>query len=281
MGFYGAQILMGLEKLHKKSIVYRDLKLGNVLLDNKGYCKLTDLGLAVKKIEDEDLTEYAGTPGYIAPEVVLQTPYDQTADYFSFGCVMFRLLTGARIFCGLDQDELDNSVVNEQPKFTDDNEDEFPMTEEAKDIILKLVEKDARKRLGANGIAEIKKHPWFADVSFENIMERMVEPEFVPDKDEIYAEAAADIELHKHDIHEEKVRQEMYDTLEPFPYYNPAVLQEEIVFSLEKVIQRRKVEGMDLTQTLFAFPDPAEERERAQSVLRDEEKGCADSCSIM
>ena len=194
---------------------------------------------------------------------------------------MFRLLTGARIFCGMNQEELDNAVVNEQPKFTDDNEDEFPMSDEARDLILNLVEKDARKRLGANGIAEIKKHPWFDDVSFEDIMERMVEPEFVPDKDEIYAEAAADIELHKHDVHEEKVLAEMYDTLQAFPYYNPAVLQEEIVFSLEKVIQRRKVEGMDLTQALFAFPDPAEERERAQSVLREENKGCIDSCLIM
>lgn len=78
--FYAAQVLLALEKLHKDSILYRDVKLENVLLDAKGNCCLSDLGLAVcTKVK---IKGYAGTPGYTAPEVIRHRLYGPSADLF-------------------------------------------------------------------------------------------------------------------------------------------------------------------------------------------------------
>merc|ERR1712098_369600 len=72
--FYACEILLGLEDLHAKNIIYRDLKLENVLLDVKGHCYLSDFGLAVQKKHSDG---YSGTPGYIAPEIILKQKYDR------------------------------------------------------------------------------------------------------------------------------------------------------------------------------------------------------------
>ena len=238
--------------------------------------------MAIRKLPGHDVTEYAGTPGYIAPEVVLEEPYDITADFFSFGCVIFRLLTGARIFPGVTQEELDESVLDNEPKFVDDNDDEFPMSEEAKDLILKLVEKDPRKRLGVDGIESIKKHSWFAPLDFSEIIDRVIEPEFVPENDEIYAEAEHEIGRAKGEGLDYAVTEALYKRLEAeFPYLNRSALQEEIVFSLDKVVQKRKVKGDDLTEMLFDWPNQRMDRKMTMS-LADEgpKEACAD-CQIM
>ncbi|ETO03866.1 rhodopsin kinase, partial [Reticulomyxa filosa] len=91
--FYAAEVLLGLEHIHSKGIIYRDLKLENVLLDSRGHCKISDLGLAVK-METGGVRGYAGTPGYTAPEVVLSLHYDTIADFFSFGVMIYRFLCG-------------------------------------------------------------------------------------------------------------------------------------------------------------------------------------------
>ena len=93
--FYAAQVLLGLEHIHSKGIIYRDLKLENVLLDEHGNVKLSDLGLAVKE-KPEGVRGYAGTPGYTAPEVVLSHYYDHRIDFFSFGVMVYRFLCGRK-----------------------------------------------------------------------------------------------------------------------------------------------------------------------------------------
>lgn len=88
--FYAAQVLLGLEHVHKLSIIYRDMKLENVLADGFGHCRLSDLGLAV--VTKVKIKGYAGTPGYTAPEMIKNKLYGPAADIFSFGVMLYRML---------------------------------------------------------------------------------------------------------------------------------------------------------------------------------------------
>ena len=97
--FHTAQMLLGLDHIHQKGIVYRDLKLENVLVDEHGHIKISDLGLAINVGKSGKIRGgYAGTPGYIAPEVILGTPYNHLADYFSLGVMVYRCLCGKKPF---------------------------------------------------------------------------------------------------------------------------------------------------------------------------------------
>ncbi|KAI0982730.1 hypothetical protein GJ496_005756, partial [Pomphorhynchus laevis] len=92
--FYASEIILGLEHMHSKQIVYRDLKPANILLDEEGHIRISDLGLAYS-FENKKPTMTVGTHGYMAPEVFMKgVEYDSTADWFSFGCVMYKLLRG-------------------------------------------------------------------------------------------------------------------------------------------------------------------------------------------
>jgi len=104
--FYAAEILLGLEHMHSKNIVYRDMKLENVLLDEFGHCRISDLGLAVKM--SDKVRGYAGTPGYTAPEVIKNKYYSHMADFFSYGVMVYRFLSGKKPFAKkLDRKERD------------------------------------------------------------------------------------------------------------------------------------------------------------------------------
>ncbi|MES1922031.1 Beta-adrenergic receptor kinase 2, partial [Bonamia ostreae] len=89
--FYAAEILLGLEHIHSRGIIYRDIKLENILLDELGHIKISDFGLSVRK---KEMKSYAGTPGYTAPEVVRGEYYKKTADFFSFGVIIYRFMSG-------------------------------------------------------------------------------------------------------------------------------------------------------------------------------------------
>lgn len=96
--FYAAQVLLGLEHVHSKNVIYRDMKLENVLLDHSGHSKLSDLGLAV--ITKVKIKGYAGTPGYTSPEMIKNKLYGPATDIFSYGVMLYRMLCGAKPFKG-------------------------------------------------------------------------------------------------------------------------------------------------------------------------------------
>ncbi|CAN2390441.1 protein kinase C [Pristimantis euphronides] len=94
--FYAAEITSGLQFLHYKGIIHRDLKPDNLLIDNGGHIKIVDFGLALNKTKR--ITEYCGTRGYMAPEIIAGQPYNLAADYFSLGVVIFKMFTARSSF---------------------------------------------------------------------------------------------------------------------------------------------------------------------------------------
>ena len=111
--FYAAEILLGLEHLHEQGVVYRDLKAENCLLDSSGHVKLTDFGLSKKFFSPENFKTYSfcGTPEYLAPEVLLGVGHDHGVDYWSYGVLIFEMLSGQLPFYNPNKKLLYESIV--------------------------------------------------------------------------------------------------------------------------------------------------------------------------
>ena len=176
--FYGGQIALALDYLHSKGIVYRDLKPENILMDEKGYLRLADFGMAKKLNDNEKAMSFCGTPEYLAPEIILCTGHDKMADWWSFGILLYEMLYGLPPFYDENVDKMYEKIKSGSIKF----QKRIQLSDEAKDIIKKLLEKDPKKRLGyQNGIEEIKKHPFFAKIDFDLLLQKKIPAPFIPE----------------------------------------------------------------------------------------------------
>ncbi|KAL8619457.1 hypothetical protein ACOMHN_011808 [Nucella lapillus] len=114
--FYSAQLLEALSFLHDKNILHRDLKLDNVLLDAAGYIRLCDFGLSMDRFSDDDqVSSPCGTLFYVAPEVLRGEPYSKTADWWSYGVLLFYMATGTLPFTGQNIQTLYIAVTRKEP----------------------------------------------------------------------------------------------------------------------------------------------------------------------
>ncbi|GFR27916.1 putative protein kinase C delta type homolog [Trichonephila clavata] len=176
--FYGAEIVSALKFLHKIGIVYRDIKLDNVLLDKEGHIRLVDFGMCQCRVYNEESmpSNFCGTPSYIAPEIILGQFYNQSVDWWSFGVLLFEMLVGRSPFNGTDEDELLWSICNEEPS--------YPRTlpKKAKDILENLLMKSPSKRLGmpSSPAGEIKDHQFFSTIDWEKLEKKEIPPPYKP-----------------------------------------------------------------------------------------------------
>lgn len=169
--FYAAEVVMALEYLHEKMhIIYRDLKPENILLTQDGHIKLADFGLA--KRAEKMKGEVKGTPDFIAPEIYDNLEYDHRVDYWSLGCVIFEMLFGKPTFHHEKGEKKSAKIMS--GKFTFPSE--VNVSEDAKSLIRRLLDINQNTRLGANGIQEIKKHPFFASVDWEKMYKKQIAP---------------------------------------------------------------------------------------------------------
>eukprot|EP01084_Bolivina_argentea_P017266 32245_1 len=195
--FYAAEILLGLEHIHSKGIIYRDLKLENILLDINGHCKISDFGLSVQTNVNEKIRGYAGTAGYVAPESILGMYYDITIDYFSFGVLIYRCLCGSKPFWTKKDKKrakkrerirkhaiLDRNTIEMEPSFPAEF---FSLNVCLRSIVKGLLCKNAKNRLGSgiDGIMNIKQHPWFDSIDFHMMAYGELNAPFLPDINEI------------------------------------------------------------------------------------------------
>ncbi|XGW23627.1 hypothetical protein V3C99_005669 [Haemonchus contortus] len=175
--FYLAELTLALEHLHSLGIVYRDLKPENILLDADGHIKVTDFGLSKESIDNEKKTySFCGTIEYMAPEVINRRGHSCAADFWSLGVLMFEMLTGHLPFQGHDRKDTMTQILKAKltmPQF---------LSPEAQSLLRALFKRNAVNRLGAGpeGIEEIKRHPFFASINFDRLLNKEISPPFKP-----------------------------------------------------------------------------------------------------
>uniref|UniRef100_A0A673J974 protein kinase C n=1 Tax=Sinocyclocheilus rhinocerous TaxID=307959 RepID=A0A673J974_9TELE len=175
--FYSACVLLGLEFLHQNRIVYRDLKLDNLLMDSDGFVRIADFGLCKEGMGHGDRTStFCGTPEFLAPEVLTDSMYTRAVDWWGLGVLIYEMLVGESPFPGDDEEEVFDSIVNDEvryPRF---------MSPESVSIIQKLLQKNPEKRLGAGeqDANEVKRHRFFQGIDWEALLSKSVKPPFLP-----------------------------------------------------------------------------------------------------
>ncbi|XP_055255379.1 serine/threonine-protein kinase N3 isoform X2 [Moschus berezovskii] len=175
--FYLACVVLGLQFLHEQKIIYRDLKLDNLLLDAQGFLKIADFGLCKEGIGFGDRTStFCGTPEFLAPEVLTQEAYTRAVDWWGLGVLLYEMLVGECPFPGDTEEEVFDCIVNAEapyPRF---------LSVQGLELIQKLLQKCPEKRLGAGeqDAEEIKTQPFFRTTDWQALLARAVQPPFVP-----------------------------------------------------------------------------------------------------
>ena len=190
---YAAQVAIALQHLHDLGIAYRDLKPENILIGEDGYIKLCDFGASVSLRGTEKETNFAGSPEYASPEMITYEGHTVMTDWWSLGILIYEMLYGNTPFFNMDKNRMFDLISTgsiSYPKFIQIEGEEKPRTykvsEDAKNLINKLLEKDPGQRLGRKGLAEIRKHAFFSSINFDDLSKKKSKVYFKPtiDKDD-------------------------------------------------------------------------------------------------
>ena len=176
--FFICNIITALEYIHSNNIIHRDIKPENLVLEEEGYVRITDFGIAKKKIDDSK-GDTSGTPGYMAPEVMKGAAHSFEVDFFAMGIIGYEFMKGKRPYAGKNRKEIREEMLMKQVCIK--NEDiEDGWTKESVDFINKLLIRKKENRLGYNGISEVKEHPWIKYYPWGMIIDKTLPSPFIP-----------------------------------------------------------------------------------------------------
>ena len=164
--FYICEILLSLEYLHERNIIFRDLKPDNVVLDENGHCKLTDFGLSKEGIYSNDSAKsFCGSIAYLAPEVLKKQGHGKAVDWYLLGVLFYEMLVGKTPYTSENKNEIFYNIEHGELKIPD-----F-ISKDAHSLLRGLLERDPKKRLGGGkkDSLEIKNHCYFKDVNWNMV----------------------------------------------------------------------------------------------------------------
>eukprot|EP01102_Stenamoeba_stenopodia_P013554 TRINITY_DN4416_c0_g1_i3.p1 TRINITY_DN4416_c0_g1~~TRINITY_DN4416_c0_g1_i3.p1 ORF type:complete len:484 (+),score=123.36 TRINITY_DN4416_c0_g1_i3:87-1454(+) len=174
--FYAAEILMALETLHSHDIVYRDLKLENILLDSEGHVHLTDFGLSHKMVNRKNVHSFSGTPAYLAPEILTDDGkgHGKSVDWWSFGVLLHLMFAQEPPFWADDNKSLYNKIMKDKVMLKCADH----LSPEAVSLLRGLLTRDERYRLGV--CSPVRDHPFFAGVNWDDVINMKLKPPIKP-----------------------------------------------------------------------------------------------------
>ena len=234
--FFIANLILALEYIHSQKIIHRDIKPENLVLDSQGYARITDFGIA-KINEVDNSSETSGTPGYMAPEVILIQNHSYPCDFFALGVIGYEFMNGYRPYLGRSRQEIKELINAKQAKI---KKEELPngWGELSAEFINSLLQRKPNTRLGYKNIDEIKNHPWMKDINWELLSKKQVKCPFLPyiDKenfDKEYCEGDEKIGDKTLERYEEYTQSECFEEL--FANYT--------YMDISKVINYQKIYG--------------------------------------
>ena len=179
--FFIACITYSLEYIHSNNVIHRDIKPENLVLDDKGYVRVTDFGIAKYNTADNS-SETSGTPGYMSPEVMNAENHSFTADFFAIGVIGYEFLMGFRPYNGKNRKEIKEKIFGEKVEITL-NQKKKGWSDDVIDFINKLLERNKDLRLGANkGFQELKEHQWLKYYPWDELEQKILPAPFVPEE---------------------------------------------------------------------------------------------------
>ncbi|XP_059379011.1 protein kinase C zeta type-like isoform X5 [Carassius carassius] len=235
--FYAAEICIALNFLHEKGIIYRDLKLDNVLLDQDGHIKITDYGMCKEGIRPGDTTStFCGTPNYIAPEILRGEDYGFSVDWWALGVLMFEMMAGRSPFDiitdnpDMNTEEYLFQVILEKPIRIPRS-----LSVKAASVLKGFLNKDPKERLGCQvqtGFTDIKSHTFFRSIDWDQLEQKQVTPPFKPQITDDYGLDNFDTQFTNEPVQltpddEDVIKRIDQSEFEGFEYINPLLLSTE------------------------------------------------------
>jgi len=173
---YTGEIAMALGHLHGLGVIYRDLKPENILLDDNGHVCLTDFGLSKDVSPTEKAHTFCGTPEYLAPEIVTGAGHDKAVDWWSLGILLYELTVGIPPFYSQNVNDMYNKIQHGVLRFPP-----F-LTDSCKNLIVALLNRDPKKRLGSNkDVEDIKDHAFFQSINWDKLYKKQIDPPYKPE----------------------------------------------------------------------------------------------------
>ncbi|KAL0261108.1 Serine/threonine kinase [Diplodia seriata] len=175
--FYAAEVCLALKYFHENGVIYRDLKLDNILLALDGHIKIADYGLCKEDMWYGSTTStFCGTPEFMAPEILLDKKYGRAVDWWAFGVLIYQMLLQQSPFRGEDEDEIYDAILADEPLYP------IHMPRDSVSILQKLLTREPELRLGSGptDAQEIMSHAFFRNINWEDVYHKRIPAPFVP-----------------------------------------------------------------------------------------------------
>lgn len=175
--FYASEVCLALKYFHENGVIYRDLKLDNILLTLDGHIKIADYGLCKEDMWYGSTTStFCGTPEFMAPEILLDKKYGRAVDWWAFGVLIYQMLLQQSPFRGEDEDEIYDAILADEPLYP------IHMPRDSVSILQKLLTRDPDQRLGSGptDAQEVMSQPFFRNIVWDDIYNKRVAPPFLP-----------------------------------------------------------------------------------------------------